>query len=64
LGKRFCGRYVLFLHALLSTTQQYDDTLATSDEVNPISGSVMDAQFADAFADRSGITKIAERKTP
>jgi hypothetical protein len=52
------------LGALVSAAQQYDDTLATPDEVDPVPGSIVDAQLTDTFANRGNIAKIAERKAP
>jgi len=48
------------LGALVATSEQYDRSVAVSDEVDPIAWAAIDPKFRDSFADRSCIAGIAK----
>jgi hypothetical protein len=64
LCERFRSRDIPALGTFVSAAEQYDDTIAAPDEINPASGPVVDAQLADAFANRNDVAKIPEREEP
>ena len=61
--ERLSPRNVLVLRFLFSAAQQDDDLVSVPDEVNAKAGSMMDAQFADAFANGLHIARIPELQT-
>jgi hypothetical protein len=62
LGHCFSAVNVLLLCFLRSASEQQNNLQTNPREVNAITGAVVDAQFADAFADRLYIAKVAERE--
>jgi len=61
LGRAFARfRYLSALGALVATSEQYDRSVAVSDEVDPIAWAAIDPKFRDSFADRSCIAGIAK----
>jgi hypothetical protein len=51
---------VSYLRALVATAQQYEDRISPRLEVNAISGSMMNAEFADSLAHRRYIAGVTE----
>ena len=50
------------MRVLVSAAEKQNEFLATLNEVNPITGAVVDAEFADALSDRSCVSGITKRQ--
>jgi GNAT superfamily N-acetyltransferase len=62
--RQFLGaNHVGVLTSLVAAAKQDDDDLATLDEVDAITRTIIDAKFADAFSDRLHVAGIAEGKS-
>jgi hypothetical protein len=58
-----CRRNITRLGILVSSAQYYHKFIAISFEVHTVPRSMMDAHFADTFADRSSIAFMPELQT-
>src|ERR1700722_14267389 len=53
---------ILVLCLFVAAAKQDDESLATPGKIDTISRTVIDPHFADAFADRRSIARVAERQ--
>jgi hypothetical protein len=57
--ERFGATDIALLGALVAAGKQNDSACSTSNEINPVSRPIVDAQLADAFANRFHIAEQA-----
>lgn len=62
LGEFLCFDDVGFLRLFRATGKEKQDGVSNSVNIDSVTRPVVDAQFADAFADRFDIAKVAERE--
>lgn len=63
LGKLLCFRNIRVLRPFAATCKQQNQQVSLLLQINPITRSVIDAQFADTFANRFHISEVAQRET-
>jgi hypothetical protein len=62
-ARQFFGESnVRSLRILVSAAEKQNDFLAALNEVNPIAGALMDAEFTDALSNRNCVSGIAKRQ--